>query len=365
MRMENPEVLRKKYERYLIDDEDPITEYKIGAYVLITTNKRLLCIRKFPQSLTTISYEDISNVEYHTYIDWKKLINSIILLGVSSYGFIEFSLYSNITGRILFLLGDNIPEISEFTGQISPQTLTQGVIYVAFLTGIIYLIRFIMSLRGKLRIFVLDSAPIRINTTLSEDVKRFLKDIEDLRMKEPIPEEEGRREKTIEKKIEGVELENGHSYLIRELKPVLSLKLFINEVEKGKRGLYITRTNPKLIRITDEILESRFKSCLESGNIMIYWLTDSMSGEKTISPEPEQIFALISDFLERNREAIVLLDGLEYLITHSNFDHVLRFVQGVKDKIGTKNSILLLPVGEYTLSEKERALLEKEITMIF
>lgn len=55
---------------------------------------------------------------------------------------------------------------------------------------------------------------------------------------------------------------------------------------------------------------------------------------------------------------------MEYLISHSNFDHVFRFVQGLKDKIGMRNSRLILPISEFALSEKEMALMEREMSMV-
>ncbi|HIE34175.1 MAG TPA: hypothetical protein EYP86_03445, partial [Candidatus Altiarchaeales archaeon] len=70
--MKNSENLKKKYEKYLIRGETPLREYEIGAYSVVTIDQRLLCIRKFPESFTQITYDSISNIEYHIYIDWRR-----------------------------------------------------------------------------------------------------------------------------------------------------------------------------------------------------------------------------------------------------------------------------------------------------
>lgn len=64
--------------------------------------------------------------------------------------------------------------------------------------------------------------------------------------------------------------------MVRESKPDMSLRLFVKEVIKGCNGLYITRTNPKHIKIEDEELTSNLKSYMELESISMYWLTDSI-----------------------------------------------------------------------------------------
>ncbi|MDD1765075.1 MAG: DUF835 domain-containing protein, partial [Methanomassiliicoccales archaeon] len=59
--------------------------------------------------------------------------------------------------------------------------------------------------------------------------------------------------------------------------------------------------------------------------------------------------------------SIVLLDGLEYLITNNNFLTVLRFVQSLRDQIAIKNAVLLMALNPSTLEPHELNLLEKEV----
>jgi len=149
------------------------------------------------------------------------------------------------------------------------------------------------------------------------------------------------------------ELESGHTYMVKEYKPERSFTLFLNEINAGCKGLYISRTNPEQIK---------GRSKLE--NASIYWLTDSLTDEMSVSPEPDLLFAFISDFMEKNERSVILLDGLEYLITHANFEQVLRFVQGIKDKVGVHDSRLIIPINPQALSKKEIALLEREMSKV-
>jgi len=58
---------------------------------------------------------------------------------------------------------------------------------------------------------------------------------------------------------------------------------------------------------------------------------------------------------------IILLDGLEYLITNNNFLTVLRFIQSLRDQVAINHSILMLAVNPSTLDPHELNLLEKEV----
>lgn len=58
---------------------------------------------------------------------------------------------------------------------------------------------------------------------------------------------------------------------------------------------------------------------------------------------------------------IVLLDGLECLITNNNFLTVLKFVQSLRDRVAVNCSILLIALNHSTLDAHELKLLEKEV----
>jgi len=77
--------LRSEFERYLMEGEEPIKSFNIGNTKILLTNERLVCLKKFPKSFIPIFYDDITNIEHHTYVSWNKFINGIISLFIAVY----------------------------------------------------------------------------------------------------------------------------------------------------------------------------------------------------------------------------------------------------------------------------------------
>ncbi len=151
-----------------------------------------------------------------------------------------------------------------------------------------------------------------------------------------------------------VKVEPGHCYLIEEEKPMYSNVLLARMMEDdGFRGLVITRMNPK--RIRDE-----FSAMPE-----ILWLTDKDSAsEKTIPPSLEMIIHTIQGFMQGGGHGIVVLDGIQYLISNTSFDAVLRFLRSLIDEISESSCILTLSLSPETLQEQEVSILEREMEVL-
>jgi GAF domain-containing protein len=71
----------------------------------------------------------------------------------------------------------------------------------------------------------------------------------------------------------------------------------------------------------------------------------------------------ISRFLESG-EGVVLLDGLEYLISRFGFDAVYSFVQEKRFDFLTSKAVLLVPLEMKTLDERQLAMLTSEFTLL-
>jgi hypothetical protein len=246
-----------------------------------------------------------------------------------------------------------VPELSGLASALLTKTLLDALLIVLPIAAAFYMMKFIMSLSGRLKIAVKGASPLRIDTQLTGDVRDLIKFVE--------TSMEGGEGGVSAALADEAELEAGHTYLIKEYRPQTSLSLFLKAVFYGCSGIYISRTNPEQIR---EEHRSDVDFQIVADKLVIYWLTDSISDSKSISPEPEQLFAFIGDFIEKNDQTVVLLDGLEYLISHANFEHVLRFIQGLNDKVGVRNSRLIVPISPQSLSDKEMALLEREMSKV-
>ncbi len=145
----------------------------------------------------------------------------------------------------------------------------------------------------------------------------------------------------------------GHCYLVEEERPTYSNVLLGRKMDEGFRGLVITRMNPK--RIRDE-----FKVEPE-----ILWLTDKESSqEKTVAPSLEMIVHVIQEFMAVEEPGIIVLDGIQYLVSNTNFEAVLRLVRSLVDEISESNDILAISLSPDTLKPQELSILERELEVL-
>jgi chromosomal replication initiator protein DnaA len=146
----------------------------------------------------------------------------------------------------------------------------------------------------------------------------------------------------------------GHCYLIEEEKPMYSNVLLSRMMkDEASRGMVITRMNPRRIRDEFEIPPE------------ILWLTDKdSSSEKTIPPSLEMIIHTIQGFMAKEKPGMVVLDGIQYLISSTNFDSVLRFLRTLIDEMSESTCILALSLSPETLLEQEVSILEREMEVL-
>ncbi len=136
----------------------------------------------------------------------------------------------------------------------------------------------------------------------------------------------------------------GTTYIVTEEKPQRSLELYSELVRHGMEGLCLSRYNPRT-------LAERYNVPLDS----VIWLTQkSEPGYRTVDPSNfPRLSSLISDFLERANYPLILLEGMGYLITQSNYETVLRFVQSQRDEIALRGAIMLVHIDPLSLDTKE------------
>jgi len=144
----------------------------------------------------------------------------------------------------------------------------------------------------------------------------------------------------------------GTTYVIEEEKPTRSLQIFSELVSHDMDGLCISRYNP-------ETLQERYSIPLET----VIWLTQkSEPGYRTVDPTNfPRLSSMISEFLDRAKYPVVLLEGLGYLITQSNYETVLRFIQSQRDEVALKDAITLVHIDPLSLDTKELHRLESEM----
>jgi len=159
--------------------------------------------------------------------------------------------------------------------------------------------------------------------------------------------DEDEEEKVRNKPME--ELERSFAYLIKEDKSERSYAFFEQALAQGLKGFCVTRNYPLKI-----------KSKYNLGDTQILWLSN-VGKENSLRPKDlEKLSYSLEQFLANN-SGVILLDGLEYLITNNNFLTVLRFIQSLRDQVAINRSILIMALNPSTLDPHELNLLEKEV----
>jgi hypothetical protein len=149
-----------------------------------------------------------------------------------------------------------------------------------------------------------------------------------------------------------VSLVPGTTYVLEEAKPSKSMELFAELVNHGMEGLCISRYNP-------DTLFERYGISQKT----VIWLTQkSEPGFRTVDPTNfPRLSSMISEFLGRANYPVILLEGLGYLITQSNYETVLRFIQSQRDEIAIKDAVMLVHIDPLSLDTKELHRLKSEL----
>jgi archaellum biogenesis ATPase FlaH len=78
-----------------------------------------------------------------------------------------------------------------------------------------------------------------------------------------------------------------------------------------------------------------------------------------------RIVASIMGFIGAAKDYVILLAGLEYLSSNSNFKDTLSFVQFLNDKMMGSNGILLISVDPVAFQKSDVAMLRSEAAGVF
>jgi len=160
--------------------------------------------------------------------------------------------------------------------------------------------------------------------------------------------DEGREVPPPEAQVATVSLERSHIYLVKEERQQRSLDMFIGTLGEGRPGLCVTRTFPDKIRESYDV-----------GDSTVLWLSN-IGKEQSIRPKDLEKLNLSLEKFVAETGGVVLLDGLEYLITNNNFIVVLRLLQSLRDVVAMNNSTMIMNVNPATLDANQLTLLERE-----
>jgi isoleucyl-tRNA synthetase len=152
--------------------------------------------------------------------------------------------------------------------------------------------------------------------------------------------------------IELPDLKDAFTYLVKEERSENTYRLLLKSMEKGRPGYCVTRIYPDKVR-----------EIYGLGDVPILWLSN-VGKENSVRPKDLEKLSLSLEQFITKKAGVVLLDGIEYLITNNNFITVLRLIQSLRDQIAINRSILLVSVNPSTLDEHQLTLLEREVDSV-
>jgi isoleucyl-tRNA synthetase len=163
-------------------------------------------------------------------------------------------------------------------------------------------------------------------------------------------------EEAVEEEAEELGMDSlfwGGTHLIKSEIVSTPYKLIEEALTQGHPAICFTRDFPKKLR-SEYNLE----------DIKIFWLSN-IGKEDTIRPRNlEKLSLSMEQFLARDEQGVILLSGIEYLVTNNNFLTVLRLIQSLRDQVAISNSILIIPVNPQILEQNQLKLLEREVDVI-
>lgn len=120
----------------------------------------------------------------------------------------------------------------------------------------------------------------------------------------------------------------------------------------GVSGLCITRANPKFLREQYSFKKTPF-----------IWLSTLKTDEYTSTVDLTELSISIKDFVKKSKASMILLDGIEFLITRSSYEEVLSFLQSLTEFVSMSESIVVIPISPQTVEVKHLKLLEREMAV--
>jgi len=142
---------------------------------------------------------------------------------------------------------------------------------------------------------------------------------------------------------------SGKSYLIENQSPKQAFKIFRDIMRYNLLGLCISTLYPNEVKKDYEL----------SDLTTVFWLS-KVDTEYSISPSNlGYLRDKISAFISQNKNAVVMLEGLEYLITTNGFDSTLKFLHDVREAVVINQARLIVPLAPAALERRQLEMLRR------
>jgi len=154
----------------------------------------------------------------------------------------------------------------------------------------------------------------------------------------------------IEESEEDLEVKTGMNTLLLTSENRWCFEKFKSLMSSNAHGLCISTMQPNKIRIRYKIQRAS-----------LYWLTDTSTKENILNPKrlDFEITKVILEFIKTKKNGIILIDGLEYLISENGFEKVNRFIKKVSDLASNYDHTLIMMINPSALAPDPLSILKK------
>jgi len=145
-------------------------------------------------------------------------------------------------------------------------------------------------------------------------------------------------------------VEDAHSNISFEL---LSRLIKSEDGTQPRKGCVMTRRNPEQLRQQFDLVD-----------VQVTWLT-TQSGDGCVDPSRPNLLAhAVMEFFQKNKNAIVLIDGLESIIVYNDFDKAVKMLELINDFVMQYRGYLIIPIDPTAFEPRERAIIERNFEII-
>jgi PAS domain S-box-containing protein len=145
----------------------------------------------------------------------------------------------------------------------------------------------------------------------------------------------------------------GNGYLIPDKTNSASIDLLMDLITSGYKGLFINRASPEAI-----------KNLHLPSTIKVALLSQELKNEYETIADLTALHAAVKRYSEKNKEAVILLDGFHYLLTRFSFTKFIETLYRINDLIAKNKSILLLRVDPLLVEQNQMAIIENELHLL-
>lgn len=147
-------------------------------------------------------------------------------------------------------------------------------------------------------------------------------------------------------------LVKGRAYLFENTSPDRMFESVVQEMAGGMSALIIARTHPDQLRARYLLMRTP-----------ILWLAQS-PGPDRVDPANIQLLTHMTMEFVNKGPSVIALEGLEYLMVNNDLNRVLKFLGQLRDEVIVEGSILLVSIDPRTLTERQKAILERELEVM-